>query len=366
MLHPGQSSAIHGGRAFEALGDSFEMLERHSEIVNADVLDAWFDPSPRVLARLREFLPFLVRTSPPVQARGMIGAIAQARGIPENCILAGGGSSDLIFQCLPRSPLQSGLIVEPAYGEYRHLLQNVLGIPIASFPLHKEQCFRIDTQRFIAAVNTCKPGLVAVVNPNNPTGALWPRTEALRFLDAIPESTEVIVDESYIDYASPDESLEREACLRPNLIVIKSMSKVYALSGLRVGYLVTHRATVRGLAPWMPPWAVSLPAQLAAIEALADPTYYRQKYSETHALRATLLADLTRIPGVTVYPSTTNALLTELETSAERTVDYLRNAGIFIRNCDSMSAHFKDHFIRIAVKGEPQNRRIAEALAAAV
>jgi histidinol-phosphate/aromatic aminotransferase/cobyric acid decarboxylase-like protein len=102
------------------------------------------------------------------------------------------------------------------------------------------------------------------------------------------------VDEAYVDYAGQDQSLEREACVRPNLIVLKSMSKVYALSGLRVGYLVAHPATVRALAPWTPPWSVSLPAQVAAIEALADPAYYQQKYLETHALREAALSGISR------------------------------------------------------------------------
>ena len=366
MLHPGQSGAIHGGRAFEALGDRFESLERHEVIINADVLDAWFDPSPRVLERLREFLPFLLRTSPPVEARGLIGAIAKARSIPEDCILTGGGSSDLIFQCLPRLPLDTAVLIDPVYGEYRHLLHCVLGLPVTAFSLHKEECFRIDTDRLIAAVNSAKPSLVAVVNPNNPTGALWPRADALRFLDAIPPSTQVLVDEAYIDYAGTGQSLEQEACARPNLIVLKSMSKVYALSGLRVGYLVAHPVMVRGLARWTPPWSVSLPAQLAAIEALADSDYYQQKYAETRALRDRLAADLAGVPGVKVYPSTTNALLLELGHSAMRTVDHLREANIFIRNCDSMSEHFRDRFLRVAVKQEPQNRQIAAALAAAL
>jgi len=362
MLHPGQFGAIHGGRAFEALGDRFQSLERHMEIINADVLDAWFDPSPRVLERLREFLPFLLRTSPPVEARGLIGAIAKARGIPEDCIITGGGSSDLIFQCLPRLPLETAMLIDPIYGEYRHLLHCVLGLPVTTFTLHKEECFRIDTDRFIAVVNSAKPSLVVVVNPNNPTGALWPQAEVIRFLNAIPAATQVLVDEAYIDYAGSGQSLEQEACARPNLIVLKSMSKVYALSGLRVGYLVAPPVMVRRLARWMPPWSVSLPAQLAGVEALADPDYYQQKYAETHALRDRLAADLAGVPGVKVYPSTTNALLLELEYSAERTVDHLRESNIFIRNCDSMSEHFRDRFIRIAAKREVQNQRLAATL----
>jgi len=83
---------------------------------------------------------------------------------------------------------------------------------------------------------------------------------------------------------------------------------------------------------------------------------------ETRALREALSADLARISGVKVYPSATNALLLDLAGSAERTVNCLRAASIFIRNCDSMSEHFRNRFIRIAVKCESQNSRIVAAL----
>src|SRR2546425_11218538 len=89
--------AFHGGKSFEAIGEDFQHLEVAESVINADVLDAWFDPSPRVLQKIRSFLPFLVRTSPPVYAAGLVAAIARTRGLQEDCIVTGGGSSDLIF-----------------------------------------------------------------------------------------------------------------------------------------------------------------------------------------------------------------------------------------------------------------------------
>src|SRR5689334_13656330 len=78
---------FHGGKSFEAIGVAFDHLERAESVVNADVLDAWFDPSPGVIEKLRDFLPFLARTSPPVRAAGLVEAIARHRGVPEDCLL---------------------------------------------------------------------------------------------------------------------------------------------------------------------------------------------------------------------------------------------------------------------------------------
>jgi histidinol-phosphate/aromatic aminotransferase/cobyric acid decarboxylase-like protein len=99
--------AFHGGKSFEAIGEDFQSLKRGVEVIRGDVLDAWFDPSPKVLQKLREFLPFLVKSSPPADGKGLVESISRARGIPHECVLIGAGSSDLIFTCLPSKMSQS-------------------------------------------------------------------------------------------------------------------------------------------------------------------------------------------------------------------------------------------------------------------
>jgi histidinol-phosphate/aromatic aminotransferase/cobyric acid decarboxylase-like protein len=355
--------AFHGGKSFEAIGENFQDLDRTAHVINADVLDAWFDPSPRVLSKLQQYLPFLVRTSPPVYSSGLVAAIAHTRGIPADCILTGGGSSDLIFTCLPRlNSIQKVMILDPMYGEYSHVIETVMGAQIVPFVLHKEDDFRIDTDRLIASVQRDCPDLLVLVNPNSPTGQYWPRREVLRLLDAAPASTWILIDETYIEYVGREESLEAEACKRDRLIVLKSMSKTYALSGMRVGYLVARPSTVNLLSKWVPPWAVSLPAQVAAVEALGDESYYRERYCETHSLRKGLVQDLQCNSQITTYPSTTNFVLVETTSSAQEIIERMRELDVFVRNCDSMGESFADRFIRIAVKRRINNSRIVDAL----
>lgn len=361
-------TAFHGGKSFEAIGEDFQDLQRAESIINADVLDAWFDPSPRVIERLQRFLPFLARTSPPAYSSGPRTAIAQRRRISEECILMGGGSSHLIFTCLPRvcQGRARAMILDPMYGEYRHVLENLIGIETITFDLHADECFRIDTDRLIRKVLAKEVDVVVLVNPNSPTGQYWPRRETIRFLNSIPQSTLVIIDETYIEYCGSNESIETECERRPNLIVFKSMSKVYALSGMRVGYMVASRETVRKVAKWMPPWAVSLPAQVAAVEALGDDEYYQRRYAETHNLRQELACALTRSVGLRAYPSSTNLVLVEVQTSAQAILEGMQRRGVFVRNCDSMGSRLADRFLRIAVKNREHNERIAEALRAAL
>jgi histidinol-phosphate/aromatic aminotransferase/cobyric acid decarboxylase-like protein len=357
-------AAFHGGKSFEAIGEDFRHLDRAGQVINADVLDAWFDPSPRVLSTLQHHLPFVIRTSPPVYSRGLVAAIARARGIPSDCILTGAGSSDLIFTCLPRlqAQLRRIMILDPMYGEYRHVIETVLDAQVIRFDLHKEENFQIDTDRLIVAMRTHRPDLLVLVNPNSPTGQYLPRSEIVRLLDSMPLSTFVVIDETYIEYVGRENSLETEACRRQGVLVLKSMSKTYALSGVRVGYLVGSPSTMLALAKWIPPWAVSLPAQLAAVEALGDEAYYVEKYRETHALREELVRSLRRNSQVALYPSTTNFVLVETRKSAQAIVEKMQESNVFVRNCDSMGEPLADRFLRIAVKRGTENSCIAKAL----
>jgi histidinol-phosphate aminotransferase len=355
---------FHGGRSFEAIGVALDHLERAANVISADVLDAWFDPSPRVIEKLRDFLPFLARTSPPVRAAGLLHAIASHRGIPEDCLLAGGGSSDLIFACLPRLVKAGGraLLLDPMYGEYRYLLSTVMDAEVVQYALSKTGGFVVDTDAISTKVQLTRPDLIILVNPNSPTGQHWPRSQVTRFLDNVPDSVTVVIDETYIEYVGSEESLEQKVIQHPNLVVIKSMSKVYALSGLRAGYLVAHPSVIRRLASWLPPWSVSLPAQLAGIEALGDPGYYREQYRYTALLRDELTSRLCCNPSLRTYRSEANFILVETAFSAQTVVDRLSAHNVFVRNCDSMSDRFNDRFIRIAVKRQRENEQIADAL----
>lgn len=360
--------AFHGGRFFEAIGTRFHDLNRSESIVSADVLDAWFDPSPRVLDKLREHLPFLARTSPPAHGEGLIEAISEARGIPRANLCVGGGSSHLIFTCLPALTRRHSrvMILDPMYGEYAHVLEEVLQLEVIRHCLKEDNAFRIDTRRFIDHALRVRPHLVAIVNPNSPTGRYWSREELLEFVRLLPD-TLCLVDETYIDYVHSGESLETEINRFDNLMVLKSMSKVYALSGLRAAYLAAPEPIVQHVARRIAPWSVSLPAQVAAIEALQDPDYYQARYRETDALRFQALEALCGTEGIELFDSCANFYLLKTgNTSAAWLEREVERSGVFIRHCDSMSRQFHDNFVRIAVKGKAQNERIVAALKTAL
>jgi histidinol-phosphate/aromatic aminotransferase/cobyric acid decarboxylase-like protein len=197
------------------------------------------------------------------------------------------GSSSLLFTCLPRLLRDgaSALILAPMYSEYEHIVGTLLGGVVRYHALRPEDGFVVDGDELLREVQRIQPDAVLLVNPNNPTGRLWPRAEIIRYLDQLPAGTLVVIDEAYLDYAGAAESLEQEAAIREDLVIVKSMSKVNALSGARVAYLVTNASLAARLRPWLPPWPVGLLSQAAAMEALRDPGYYAARYAETHRLK---------------------------------------------------------------------------------
>jgi histidinol-phosphate/aromatic aminotransferase/cobyric acid decarboxylase-like protein len=374
------AACFHGGAFFEAIGPAFEALDRNQTIINADVLDAWFPPSPKVLAALTGNLGWLLHTSPPTGCEGLIQTIAQARGVgPEN-ILPGSGSSDLIFRALRHwlGPASHALILDPTYGEYAHVLERVIGCTVDRLTLSRGAQYDVDLARLEAALAD-NYDLVVLVNPNSPTGRHVPRAELERVLRRAPARTRIWVDETYVDFVGAErrstadsggESLEPFAARSENVIVCKSMSKVYALSGARVAYLCAGAHQLEELRAITPPWVVSLPAQLAAVRALQDPDYYAARYAQTARLREELASDLVAL-GLQVVPGVANFVLCHLNPSgatAAAIVQRCRERGLFLRDAAAMGSQLGTHALRIAVKDCDSNQRIVvslrEALAA--
>jgi histidinol-phosphate/aromatic aminotransferase/cobyric acid decarboxylase-like protein len=289
------------------------------------------------------------------------------RGVQEDCIVPGAGSSDLIYRALQRwlRPGARVLMLDPMYGEYRHLFHQVVPCRVDCFRQSPACDFAIDLDMLADAL-TRDYDLIVLVNPNNPTGVHIARQGLERVLRSAPTATRVWVDEAYVDYVSPEASLERFAAGSANIIVCKSLSKACGLSGARVGYLCGPPELMRDLRRVTPPWAVSLPAQIAAVGALRNPNYYQSRYAETRFLRDALAGELTRA-GVQVWPGAANFLLCQMPESGPPIAEFLsrcRERRLFLRDVSSMTSRPQDltNCFRVAVKDADTNSRMVEII----
>jgi histidinol-phosphate/aromatic aminotransferase/cobyric acid decarboxylase-like protein len=359
------AGCFHGGAFFDAVGTGFDSLERRASIISADVLDAWFPPSPKVVATLQDHLPWLISTSPPTASEGLRQAIARFRGVGAENILPGAGSSDLIYLAYRQwlNKKSRVLILDPSYGEYVHILESVIHCGVHRLFLERQHDYVVDLGQLQARARMGYD-LVVLINPNNPTGRHIPREQLIQVLAGVPSSTRVWVDEAYLDYVGVGESLEQFAAKSANIIVCKSMSKVYALSGMRVAYLCAAVHQLSDLIPITPPWAVSLPAQVAAVRALEDAAYYAARYQETPGLRAQLIEGLRGMGIREIVPSMTNFVMFHLDEqhpSAAAVIEGARKSGVFLRDVASMSER-RPRALRVAVKDRDTNAALLGVL----
>ena len=149
-----------------------------------------------------------------------------------------------------------------------------------------------------------------------------------------------------------------------NIVICKSMSKVYALSGVRCAYLCGPASMIEELRPLSPPWAVSLPGQIAACEALRSTSYYEEKWRETHELREELGNELKQL-GWKVFPGCANFLLCQLPPNqplVRDLVDACRKQKLYLRDVTSMGKRFDERTLRIAIKDKQTNLKALQIL----
>ena len=354
-----------GGLVYDHIQRDFSSMGELDRVIPADVLDAWYPPAPLVLERIAAHLEWASHTSPPLHGQGLRSELARRRAIDPAHIVLGCGSSDLIFRLVPHFLSLPGPIAIPApcYGEYGHVLEQIHGRPVALFHTDRNG-FEIDLDRFSAFIEKTSARGVCIVNPCNPSGRFIKRQELIELVAGLPD-VRFVIDETYIEYLGAEHSLESLCMAHENLMIIKSMSKIYALSGVRVGYAVVGSAHARTFIRRTPPYIVSTLGQMAAITALRSMPYYERRLAETRRLRQDLSASLSRIPGIRVVPSVINSLLLDLaETSwtAARLVEALARQGLLCRDISSQGLSDPQRYLRLAVLGDAHNHRSVEII----
>ncbi len=204
--------------------------------------------------------------------------------------------------------------------------------------------------------------LLIVCNPNNPTGTYNTAAELQQLLAAVPERVIVAIDEAYYEFVTADDYPQTIPWLQdhPNLVVLRTFSKIHSLAGLRVGYGVGHPDLVAELHKTREPFNVNSLAQAAALAVLADPDETRRRRERNAERRSELVAGLERL-GLRVTPSQTNFVLVRCPGSAAEITDALLRRGVIVRPMHQFG--LGDGALRISVGLPEENRRCLDALA---
>jgi threonine-phosphate decarboxylase len=288
-------------------------------------------------------------------------ALAKRHEMKPAEILIGNGSTQLIYLlCLALRP-RKALVVGPAFSEHANALM-LAGAKVGFFSLTAEVDFKFSTEDFIAAWEKA-PDLGFLTTPNSVTGQLIPRAEIEKIACcALLKRRFLVIDEAFIDFVER-ESVKQLVRENPYLIVLRSLTKYYALPGLRLGYLLAHSRRVAQLAAHLEPWSVNGPAQKVALACLADRSFGLKTERWLQRERNFLARALIRLKGFEPYPSSTNFLLVRIAngSGALKLRAFLLHKKILIRACNSFAGLGSDHF-RVVVRRRKDNRLLLDAL----
>jgi threonine-phosphate decarboxylase len=296
---------------------------------------------------------------PEIHAESLVAALAAHHHLDARHFLPGNGSTPLFAHFARTLRPRRALVVRPAFSEYQRALE-LAGSEIDVFDLAPEENFTLDVAQLLRCI-TPETDLLLLANPGNPSGARIEATTLLTLAHALREQALVAVDEAFIDFC-PDASILPAVATQPNLYIFRSMTKFYAIPGLRIGYLAGPVNGIARLQQKTEPWALSTVAIAAAKAALTATAYNEESLRLIPQLREQLAASLRHL-GLHVYPSAANYLLVRLEDAcADELVTALRQEGILVRSCGNFPP-LDAHYLRLAIRSAADNQRLIAALA---
>jgi threonine-phosphate decarboxylase len=288
-------------------------------------------------------------------------ALAKHHEMKPGEILVGNGSTQLIYVlCFALRP-HKALVVGPAFSEHANALM-LAGAKVSFFSLTADLNFKFRAEDFMAAWEKA-PDLAFLTTPNSVTGQLIPRAEIEKIACiARLKRRFLVIDEAFIDFVEA-ESVKYLIRDNPYVIILRSLTKYYALPGLRLGYLLADTQRVAQFAAYLEPWSVNGPAQKVALACLANRNFGLKTERWLRQERNFLSQSLIGLKRFQPYPSSTNFLLVRMANDGDalRLCAFLLQRKILIRACNSFAGLGSNHF-RVAVRQRKDNRLLLEAL----
>lgn len=341
-------------------GKPIEELMREQGIEDVIKLASNENPlgvSPKALQAIRDAAAHVHRY-PDARSHDLRSAIGDRFGFSLDQVAVGNGADDLILQ-LSMAYLEDGdeVVISrssfPIYDGYAAAMRaTIVKTPLAPG-------YRIDLDRMADAISE-RTRIVVVCNPNNPTGTIVPIGAFDAFMDRIPQHVLIVVDEAYVEMVDSDvfpNAAERVRDGMPNLLVLRTFSKVYGLAGLRLGYAFGEPTTIAALLRVKTVFNVNVLAQAAGIAALHDDDFLRRSVEANRRGRHQLMAAFTRL-GLEYADSHTNFVLVRVG-PADPIYRRLLERGIIVRPC---APYDLPEFLRITVGTPEQNDRLIAAL----
>jgi len=341
-------------------GKPLEELEREYGISDSIKLasnENPLGPSPKALKAIRKSLGSLHRY-PDGSGFKLKRKISEKFEVDSDQVVLGNGSDEIIGM-LTRAFLQPGdevILPAPTFLMYTILVRSAGALPVV-VPL---KALSLDLDGMMARI-TAKTRMVFICNPNNPTGAVVSAADLRAFLENLPQTVMVVLDEAYIEFVRAAEAVSGIEYLKTgrNLVVLRTFSKAYGLAGLRIGFGVMPAEVADLLNRVRQPFNANSLAQAGALAALDDTVFFNKTLKTVHSGLDYLYRGLDEIR-VEYFPSQANFFLINVRQNADAVFEAMLRLGVIVR---SMREYGFPEFIRVNAGLPTENDRFLKALA---
>ena len=312
-------------------------------------------PSPAALAAMQRVIANL-NLYPDGNAFYLKQKLAGKLDVPTGNLIFGNGSNEII-EFVGHAYMAPGvevIVSQYCFAVYP-LVAKLFGAKLVSVPA---KGLGHDLTAMLKAI-TPQTRVVFVANPNNPTGTTVSKSELLSFIEQVPENVVLALDEAYIEFL--DDAADTLALVRsgakPNLLLMRTFSKIFGLAGLRIGYGIAHPDLIAAFEKVRQPFNINSIAQAGALAALDDAAHV-QKTRENNARGLKFFAEELQKLKLEFVPSAANFLLTKVG-DGQKVFDTMQRQGVIVR---PMGGYQLGEWIRITVGTEAENARCLKAL----
>lgn len=350
----------HGGNISAAV--EFYNLNRE-DVIDFSANINFLGPPEQVIEAVKRNI-YEIANYPEPNSNGLKQIIADRQCLEPENIIVGNGAVELIYQFVKVLKPTRALVVTPTFSEYSLALEAV-DCQINYLKLQEDVDFKLDIPKLkpLLAQNEA----VFICNPNNPTGSMISKADLYEIVNlAEKNGTYILLDEAFIHFIDEpcNHTMISEVIKSPNLFVLRSLTKIYAIPGLRLGYGVGQERLVSSMEVKRDPWTVNYFAQLAGEVIFTEREYYKKSQRLNLQERDYFYQELKSFAQFMVYPPAANFILLNLKETDYNSLElynHLAQRGILIRNCSNLRG-LNRNFVRFAVKSRQENMVLLKEL----
>ena len=346
------------GKSQDEIAQDFGL--KKEDIIKLGSNENPWGPSPKAMKAIEDEIKSINRY-PESQLHELVAEIAEYSGVKDSQVIIGGDGADEIIDVLAKTFIDDGdefIVPLPSYMYYEYLLKQYGANPVyARWDLDANE---LDVDSIYEAI-TPKTKMIFLCSPNNPTGTLIDKEVLMDIAGKNPEIV-IVIDEAYFEYSEvTNKDLINEY---DNIFIIRTMSKVLGLAGMRIGYGLACEEIIEYMHRIKPVFSLTRLSFVAALNTFRDKDYIAQSIEKGIESRQYLYDEVSKIDGLNVFPSKSNFMLIGVKDTgftATQLAHELMKKGIIVRDCTSFKG-LDEYWIRISICTLEEDEKFIEIL----